>query len=82
MNARYPFVPGPASAIRYDVTVQTDSGVFDLEQAVSEFVLYPDSVACMGAPVGSQHLAYISGDNLKLYIPPVPTIILCEDLEP
>lgn len=81
VNARFPFEPGPASAIRYDVTVHTDIGVFDIAGAVSEVVAYPDDVACVGAPVGTEHRAFINGDTVKLYIHPVPTTINCEDIE-
>jgi len=77
----YPFEPGPASEIRYDLAVQMQTGVFAMNGVASDLVLYPPEIACVGAPVGSHHRAQVNGDQIRFYIPPIPTTITCEDIE-
>jgi hypothetical protein len=77
----YPFDPGPASDLRYDVIVQMETGAVAMNGVASDAVMYPSTIACTGAPPGTHHRAQIAGDQIRFYIKPIPTTINCEDIE-
>ena len=78
-----PGTPGPPSEIRYWVRVEQGSGdpVLNFKRVVSLDHTFSDEIACMPAPIGSTHAAFVSPAGVSLWITPIPTTVTCEDIE-